>query len=45
MPDNPGSLMSGFAVSPVVEDKTLVSGGLDGTLYAFSAGVSDLAND
>ena len=45
MSENPGSLMSGFAASPVVEGKTLVSGGLDGTLYAFSVGVSDLAND
>jgi len=32
-----GSLLYGFAAAPVIEGKTLVIGGLDGTLYGFPA--------
>ena len=35
MPEWPGSWLNGFAASPVIDGKTLVVGGLDGTLYAF----------
>lgn len=35
MPEWPGSLLYGFTAAPVIEDKTLVIGGLDGALYAF----------
>ncbi|MBX7222234.1 MAG: PQQ-binding-like beta-propeller repeat protein [Blastocatellia bacterium] len=35
MPEWPGSFTNGFAATPVVEGKTIVVGGLDGTLYAF----------
>jgi outer membrane protein assembly factor BamB len=35
MPEWPGSLVNGFLASPVIDGKTLVIGGLDGTLYAF----------
>ena len=35
MPEWPGSLTYGFAAPPVIEDRTLVIGGLDGALYAF----------
>jgi outer membrane protein assembly factor BamB len=37
MADWPGSWTTGFAAPPVVEGKTLVVGGLDGSLYAFPA--------
>lgn len=36
MPEWPGSLLNGFAAAPVIDGTTLVVGGLDGTLYAFS---------
>jgi PQQ-like domain len=35
MPEAPGFWTNGFAASPVVDGKTLIVGGLDGTLYAF----------
>lgn len=35
MPEWPGSLLNGFAASPVVDRGLLVVGGLDGTLYGF----------
>jgi outer membrane protein assembly factor BamB len=35
MPEWPGSLLNGFVSAPAIEGKTLVAGGLDGTLYAF----------
>jgi len=34
----PGELTYGFAASPAIDGKTLVIGGIDGTLYAFPAG-------
>jgi outer membrane protein assembly factor BamB len=37
MPDWPGAWTTGFGASPVVQNGTLVVGGLDGTLYAFPA--------
>lgn len=38
MPAWPGSYLNGFAASPALEGETLVIGGLDGTLYGFTAG-------
>jgi outer membrane protein assembly factor BamB len=35
MPETPGALYTGFVASPVIQEKTLVVGGLDGTLYCF----------
>ena len=35
MPECANSWMYGFAASPVIQNSTLVVGGLDGTLYAF----------
>jgi outer membrane protein assembly factor BamB len=35
MPEWPGSLLNGFVSAPAIEGKTLIAGGLDGTLYAF----------
>jgi outer membrane protein assembly factor BamB len=35
MPEWPGSWLNGFTASPATDGRTLVVGGLDGTLYAF----------
>jgi outer membrane protein assembly factor BamB len=35
VPESPGSLVNGFVSAPAIEGKTLLAGGLDGTLYAF----------
>jgi outer membrane protein assembly factor BamB len=35
MPEWPGAWLNGFAAAPVVAGKTLVVGGLDGSLYGF----------
>lgn len=35
MLDTPGALYTGFIAAPVIEGKTLIVGGLDGTLYCF----------
>jgi len=37
MPEWPGSLLNGFAASPVVDGDAIIVGGLDGSLYAFRA--------
>lgn len=37
MPEWPGSLLNGFIAPPVIDGRTLLVGGLDGTLYAFPA--------
>lgn len=37
-PELPGTLMTGFAAPPIVDGKTLIVGGLNGTLYAFPIG-------
>jgi len=37
MPEWPGSFMNGFTASPALDSRTVVIGGLDGTLYAFPA--------
>lgn len=37
MPEWPGSWLNGFAAAPAIENRTLVVGGLDGTLYGFPA--------
>ncbi|NQD37146.1 PQQ-binding-like beta-propeller repeat protein [Permianibacter sp. IMCC34836] len=34
-PEAPGSFVSGFAATPVIADKTVYVGGLNGTMYAF----------
>ena len=36
MPEWPGSFLNGFIAAPVIADKTVVVGGLDGTLYGFA---------
>lgn len=36
MPEGPGSFLSGFSAAPVIADKRVVVGGLDGTLYGFA---------
>lgn len=35
MPQWPGSLVNGFAASPVLVEESLIIGGLDGSLYSF----------
>jgi outer membrane protein assembly factor BamB len=37
MPEWPGAFLSGFSAAPVVADRMVVVGGLDGTLYGFAA--------
>ena len=39
MPEWPGSLLNGFAASPVIDGKMLFIGGVDGCLYAFPIGL------